>query len=204
MKRFMVLISALFLCGVAVGGFVEANFDNDFVGYELLGSIVQNDFTPLMLNGVSVSSAVYSNGASFLYVYQVVNGSTSTLSRYTMSAFQGLSSNSEMGYFVGNQPTGFAAAGANPVSSTTSDITTSPTVGFNFRDGQGGAGISPGSSSSVLFVLSEYSSGTNTISGQVLGSSGAFGQVVGPVPEPATIALLALGSLAIGIRKKSA
>ena len=181
----------------------EADFSADFAAYDLLVDIVEDTFLG-SCQGVTVKSAVYSDGKSYLYMYQVVNDSLSSLVRFTAAPFTGLTDNSSMGYFGPSQPDDFLIDGVSPSWAGTVDLFTNPTVAFSFNIQTGGISIPSGSHSAVLFVESDLS--PESIDGQVMAGGVAFGTVAGPAgsatPEPASVTLLALGAIALSSRKK--
>jgi len=149
---------------------------SDYMETSLVGNIA----------GVVIKSGAFTDGSDYLYLYQIVNDSPSTLHRMTVSPFGGLSAAAQMGYITGGEPVGFGAGGSQPTSGDEYNLT----GGFNF-DVAAGAGISTGQYSAVLYIQSSLEPGQ--ISGQVINSGVAYGAVTGAVPEPATVALLGLG-----------
>ena len=206
MRQFKIFIAVFLICSVfstVSASVVEADFSGYYSAYELLEGIVEDTFNG-STQDVSVSSAVYSDGESFLYMYQVVNDSLSSLVRFTVAPLAGLDENSSMGYFGSSQPEGFLLNGVSPSWAETVDLATYPTVAFSFNTQTGGITIPAGSHSAVLFVESQSSPGS--VDGHVMAGGVAFGTVIGPTetptPEPASITLLAFGAIAISRRKK--
>lgn len=197
MRRLCVILGVLVSISIpAMAGLTELPAMDG--SYSLVGSVLETEFTPstigippLQLDNVTVFSAAYSNGTDYLYAYQVVNGNASkTLHRLTLTGFLGLENSTETGYFTAN-PAGFIAGGAVPTSVDIDAV--SDTAGFGFE-------IAPSGHSAVMYVASILPPGE--IYGLVQNGGQAYGLVVGPVvPEPATLALLAVGGLLVRKRK---
>ena len=117
------------------------------------------------------------------------------MSAFSIAPFAGLTVNSTVGYLSG-QPALFATA---PIYV---DITSpvAPTVLFGFSQGDDGPGLVPGMRSALLLVLSDLEPGEST--GNAIDGGTAFGTVIAPIPEPATMMLLGLGGLALLRRRK--
>jgi hypothetical protein len=143
-------------------------------------------------------------GVNLDFYYQVTNGSGSAdaLGRVTGADFNNV--------FITNliQTSavfdGFVAGGQSAFSG---DRDTFGVVGFNFVPGANGTGkIDPGESSYLLIIRTNattYTAGTMAVINGTATYVNAFqpsGQppLVGPIPEPGTMALLATGLLALG------
>ncbi len=143
-------------------------------------------------------------GVNLDFYYQVTNnsGSTDSLGRVAASDFNNafitnlLQTNAAFD--------GFAAGGQMAFSG---DRDMLGVVGFNFLPGTSGTGkIDPGETSYLLIIRTNattYTAGTMAVINGTATFTNAFqpsGQppLVGPIPEPGTMALLATGLLAVG------
>lgn len=149
-----------------------------------------------------VLSQAFSNeaGDSYAYLYQVDNSKETSvhfIEVFTLCPFAGANENTQMGWLAGDIPAGFDTGGQDPwdqgnVSSV------GPTVTFYYLDAFDKA-MFKGEHSVVMYVLSDLP--PDVIVGNIINGSVADGPVVGPLPEPATIAMLGLGALAL-LRKR--
>lgn len=143
-------------------------------------------------------------GVNLDFYYQVANasGSTDSLARVTGSDFPN-------GFTTNLQQTAaaFSIFTAGTQAATNGDRGNLGVVGFNFFPGASGTGkIDPGETSYTLIVRTNATSFTNGYSGITNGTATTVnsfmpsGQppIVGPIPEPGTLALLASGLLAAG------
>ncbi|MGE5526454.1 MAG: PEP-CTERM sorting domain-containing protein [Rhodospirillaceae bacterium] len=143
-------------------------------------------------------------GVNLDFYYQVTNGSGSTdsLGRITGADFN----NAFITNLIQTNAAfdGFVAGGQSAFSG---DRDMFGVVGFNFLPGTSGTGkIDPGESSYLLIIrtnATSYTAGTMAVINGTATFASAFqpsGQppLVGPIPEPGTMALLATGLLAIG------
>ena len=195
-QTLLLLIAGLgLLGGVATATVTDYDFSDDFAGYAYLDDIVTSLDTG-NIDGVSVHSSVYTNGQLYLYIYEVYNGSNTTLSAFSIAPFAGLTDNSIVGYLSG-QPALFATA---PIYTDKTDLATNPTVIFGFSQATQGPGLVSGMRSTQLIVLSDLEPGRST--GHVIDGGAASGEVIAPIPEPATLMLLGLGGAAILRRRK--
>lgn len=151
---------------------------------------------------VDVISQAFTDGAgNYAYLYQVKNIGTlgnNVVEAFTASPFFGASAITTLGYLTANTPTGFTL-GAQTAYAASIDAVAGPTISFAFPAFLSGYAIDPGEWSSTLYVLSDGAPAT--ITGNVIDGWTTSGDVVGPVPEPATMSMLALGGLAM-IRRK--
>jgi hypothetical protein len=165
--------------------------------------------TPLITNmslgnlKSEVVSQAFTDGAgNYAYLYQVKNTGTtgnSAIEIFTCSPFFGASALTTLGYLTANLPTGFTLG--NQLSDGVSvDPAAGPTVSFGFPAWLGQA-IDPGEASTTFYVVSSGVPGK--IVGNVIDGTIASGEVVGSVPEPATLLLFGLGGLAV-VRKRRA
>lgn len=146
-----------------------------------------------------VSQAFTDGAGNYAYLYQVKNTGTtgnSAIEVFTCSPFFGASA---LGYLTANPPTGFTLG--NQLSAGASvDSAAGPTVSFGFPAWQAQE-IDPCEASKTFYVLSNGIPGM--IMGNVIDGTIASGEVVGAIPEPATIIMLSLGS-AVVLRKRRA
>jgi hypothetical protein len=151
-----------------------------------------------------VASQAFTDGAgNYAYLYQVRNtGSTgnNVIEVFTCSPFSGAFASTTLGYLTGSHPAGFTL-GDQPSAGASVDAEAGPTISFGFPAFLLGQAIDPGETSSTLYVLSDGMPGM--ITGNIIDGTTGSGQVVGPVPEPATICLLGLGALSL-LRKRRA
>jgi len=209
-----ILAAVLMLGSAAQAGIISvATPGADFAS--LLGGAASAVGVPLVSDfsggnlHASVVSQAFTNGAGdYLYLYQISNtGSVSSeiITRFTTAPMTGAAAGLSLGYLTANIPAGFLAGDKAPLYG---DINTDagPTVGFNFPVGIPWFGvpdsyIAAGEKSRVLYVESSLAPGI--IGGYLINGGVYGGNVIGPVPEPATFALLAVGGLAL-IRRRAA
>ena len=128
------------------------------------------------------------------------------ITRFTASPYASADTSISLGYLTANIPTAFTAGDQAPLYGDV-DTAAGPTVGFNFPVGNPFFGmpdsyIAGGESSLVLYIQSSLAPGI--VTGNVINGGVHSGDIIGPVPEPATICLLGLGSLALIRRRKRA
>lgn len=142
-------------------------------------------------------------GVNLDFYYQVTNGSASTdaLGRVTAADFNNgfitnvMQTSAAFDGFVGGGQLAF-----------TGDRDIFGVVGFNFAPAATGGKIDPGETSYTLIIRTNattYEAGTMAVINGTATFAAAFqpsGQppIVGPIPEPGTMALLATGLLALG------
>jgi len=142
-----------------------------------------------------------SGTGGYAYLYQVENTgldqSWEIVEGLTLSAFFGADANTTVGYLTANQPSAFQAGTPFPDGVSVNPLS-GPTISFLFP-GYIDA-IEVGEASRVLYVLGDF--GPTMITGNLINGHVASGSVAGPVPEPATMGLLAMGALAL-IRRRN-
>jgi hypothetical protein len=143
-------------------------------------------------------------GVNLDFYYQVVNnaGSGDSLARVTGSDFNNVFTTT-----LEQTASAFSIFTAGTQAATSGDRGNLGTVGFNFFPGTSGTGkIDPGETSYTLIVRTNattFGPGFSAITDGTATTVASFmptGQppIVGPVPEPGTLALLASGLLAAG------
>ncbi len=209
MKRPCVILLGVFLTlslpvlasASLVTGADSFNFTDDYILVE--SNVSQCDpVASNPLNGVTLTSAAYysSTSDSYLYLYQLINDSpdSATIHRLAVTEFEGLQSGTQTGYLDAN-PGIFQVGTAAPLFSDISVVDS--TVGFYLE-------VLVDEVSKVMFVASSLAPSDEYATALVQNSGQANGQVIvpsmqtTPVPEPVTMALLGLGGLLIGNRKK--
>jgi|GEM_PF-3577474 len=153
---------------------------------------------------VGVYSRAYTNGTKYAYLYQVDNkgsdASSDPVELFTLSPFYGADDTVEMGYLTGAvAPTGFLSEPyENPELKAYVNLS-GPIISFYYTSREGYQ-IVGGEHSPVMYVLSDLP--PDLIWGNVINGLTASDEVVGPVPEPGTIALISMGGLAILLRRR--
>lgn len=159
---------------------------------------------------VDVYSQAYTDDSGlYAYLYQVDNaGGVSDLraEMFTIASFAGANGSTHMGYLTGTIPSGFIATTPSQEPEPDGDVYTpaGPSVSF-YYSASSGHDIEPTEHSVVMYVMSSLEPAQ--VIGDVKGYVGASmvvasGNVVGPVPEPTTVALLGFGSLLLVRRRR--
>ena len=153
---------------------------------------------------VGVYSQAYTNGTEYAYLYQVDNkgsgASSDPVELFTLSPFYGADDSVKMGYLTDAvAPTGFLSEPYdNPELKAYVNLS-GPIISFYYTSREGYQ-IVNGKHSAVMYVLSNLS--PDLIWGNVINGLTASDEVVGPLPEPGTIALISVGGLAILLRRR--
>lgn len=166
-----------------------------------IGSPMTTDMSLANLQSEVVSQAFTDGVGNYAYLYQVHNTGTTgnnVVELFTFSPFFNASASMTIGYLTDGAPSGFTLGDQTPYAVTV-DADAGPTISFAFPAFFAGLAIDPGEYSSTLYVLSDGVPGT--ITGNVIDGSIASGDVVGAVPEPATLGLLLLGGIVLLRRK---
>jgi len=152
----------------------------------------------------TLRSAVVQAGTTLDFYYQITNAASSSdsLARVTGSDFIG-------GFTTNVFQTATAfdgfVTGTQVASSGDRDLL--GVVGFNFSPGTSGTGkVDPGESSNILIIRTNATQFQNGFTGIVDGTATTVATfmpagsppIVGPIPEPGTMALLGSGLIALG------
>lgn len=145
-----------------------------------------------------------STGYSVNQVKNTGAAGSDVITRFTTSPCTQADEEVLMGYLTANVPAGFTPGDQAPLYGDV-NVEAGPTVGFNFPVGNPFFGIpnsyiAPGKSSRVLYIQSSLAPGL--VMGNVINGGVHTAQVVGPVSEPATMGVLALGGLFALVRRR--
>ncbi len=213
MKRttFVSLLCLFFMAGTSYSAVIgltlnEKNFDD--LGAQAISD--WNAITTIMtqdkLKGEVTSQPFYnSTEDAYYYLYQIENtGDDSTwhmIEVLSLTPFNGADASTEVGYLeTTNLPSAFDSAGTEIPAGCSVNTDSGPTISFVFPGYTNPYGIVPSEVSRVLYVKS--SEPPSIITGNIIDGSIADGDVIGPVPEPATVALISSGILLFIIRRK--
>jgi hypothetical protein len=182
-------------------------FSELFVGAEnAIGDALVTDMSSGPLKSKVVSQAFEDGLGNYAYLYQITNTGAvgdHVIEVFTCNPFFGVSSSSTMGYLIDDDPPVEFTLGEQDLIGASVDAVAGPTVSFGFPGWMFPSwAIDPGESSVTLYVLSDAEPGM--ITGNVIDGTIASGNVVGPIPEPATLTMLALGGLAVLRRRRRA
>lgn len=207
MREWRIIISAAVVCLLSVGASASlinlqtaAIVDDLFASTaQPIGSVTTSSASAATLN-VDLLSQAYTDGNTYAYLYQVsvLSDSDHPVEAFSVADFMDATSNVTMGYLTGDAPAGFLLADIDPES----------TGGFNglgpiltfYYTSRFENEIPPANNSAVMYVLSDLS--PDMILGNVINGTTGTASVVGPVPEPATMALLGLGAAALVSRRR--
>jgi hypothetical protein len=216
----MVELRTRFLSAVVLGLVLSLSVSSASAG---LITLTQSSLADLLTNPVSVApvqttvtnygnldsnllSQAYTDGAgTYVYLFQVSNTGTevagnSPVELFTVWPFFGATDNTQMGWLTAT-PDGFLPGTQEPKSKAyVLGLSSGAQISFYFSLDDSKE-IDPGNQSVVLYVKSNYLP-TQIQGGVSDGGSAAVGQVTGPTPEPATLALLAFGGLGLLLRRR--
>jgi len=183
---------------------VADDFDNLLSGSaSAIGLPMDTDLSAGILQADVVSQAFTDGAGNFAYLYQLHNtggAADSVIEAFTCNPFVGASGITTLGYLTDNAPTGFTLGDQLPCAASV-DAQAGPTISFVFPAFIAGAAVDPGESSSTLYVLSSLPPGL--ITGNVIDGDVGSGPIVGPVPEPATLYLIATAAALVARRRRS-
>ena len=169
------------------------------------GTVLKTVMDSGNLRSRTLSQAYHNLDGDYAYLYQVENtGVTGNapIEMFTLWPFTGADDDTVAGYLTGDIPTGFLTTGTpqGPESEAYVEaLETGPQISFYYGL-RAGKAITVGKHSVVMYVKSRLT--PDEIQGNVIDGSVGFGPVVGPVPEPATMALLAFGGLAMVLARR--
>jgi hypothetical protein len=178
---------------------------------DLLGPTPTADGSALFttMNGTNmqaqVTSQVFTNGSGqYVYLYQINNTGTSGASSvelFTLWPFTGANDSTVAGSLSGPLPAAFLSIPSQDPKprAFVKPLSSGPQISFYYTLDDDKA-IDPGEHSVVMYVASPLS--PDMIDGNVIDGSIGTGEVLGPLPEPATLALLSLGGVAVLLKRR--
>jgi len=176
-------------------------------GYAPAGSFMSVSATAGKVTGV-LNSQCYTNVTNnlYAYLYQVENngvaGVNTMIEEFNASVFPGLADTAQMGWLTGTLPSAFdITTGAQMPEAEGFAETSDPSFAAFYYGKRYNKAILPGKHSIIMYVMSDRP--PDTTMGYVIDGAVASGVVVGPaVPEPATMALLALGGVMVFVSRR--
>ena len=166
-----------------------------------VGSTLVTDANGGSLYAQITSAAYTGNNGLYAYIYQLENTGevgNSSIDAFTVFPFWGATDNTQLGYLtcVDGLSDDFTAGGGLPYEIAYLDLPINgPIVTFYYPKDES-LTIPPGERAAALYVLSDLAPSTST--GNVIDGSIGSGQVVAPIPEPATALNILLGCLGVG------
>ncbi|MDP6542672.1 MAG: PEP-CTERM sorting domain-containing protein [Phycisphaerae bacterium] len=184
-------------------------------GFSAVGPAETTDFSGDHLSATIVSQAFADNSGAYLYLYQISNNNGQdnhhTITRFTANPYAQGQGGISLGYLTDNAnvPSAFSSGEQGQLYRAPLygdiDADAGPTVGFNYPVGIPLFGvpdsyIGQGEKSLVMYIQTDIPPGL--VTGNIINGGVQSGMVVGPVPEPATLSLLALGGLFVLRRRR--
>lgn len=130
------------------------------------------------------------NGLTFTYVVSNAQSSIHPIGRFTVNGYEGFQTDAS----YETPSTGLAPTLINRPQA---DV-----LGFNFIANVGPGVLAPGMTSAVLVIQTNAPAFTNDFASVINGYTATV-PTFAPVPEPATIALMAMGLGAVAIRRRA-
>ena len=189
------------LSAVVIPLSTAATVDDLFAGVAAPAGALRVEAVATATFNVEIYSRAFTDGDEFAYLYQLRNdvGSADPLEMFTVSPFTGAGVAVDMGYLTDAVPAGFLAAVDQDPEPTGNMNVSGPLLSFYYTS-RADFDIDPGQNSGVMYVKSEIP--PDLIWGNVIDGSVASTMVVGPVPEPGTMLLLASGASAGLFRRR--
>ncbi len=183
---------------------VPEDFNNLLSGSAgAIGSPMTTDMSVGNMQAEVISQAFTDGADNYMYLYQIRNTGTtgnSVIEVFTCSPFFDASASTTLGYLTDNAPTGFTLGTQSPAGASV-DTAAEMTISFGFPAWTiPSYAIDPPEDSVTLYILSDGVPGM--IAGNVINGVISSGDVVGPVPEPVTMSLLAVGGLVLLRRRR--
>jgi hypothetical protein len=174
-------------------------------GYHADGDLMKTVVDRNNLLATVYSQAFSDDTGSYVYLYEVVNTGApgnAPVEMFTIWPFAGASDSTDMGYLAGAIPAGFLGSPwqIGQDKAYIKPLGLGPQISFYFTLLEDDA-IDPGEHSQVIYVKSQ--NGPDEITGNVIDGTVTSGIVIGPAPEPVTLAMLAVGALAVLRRRKA-
>jgi len=150
-----------------------------------------------VFTGDVLSQAFELASGDYLYLYQAENHGPSVLEIMAISPFTDLVGS---GYLLaGSEPAGFLAGGLLPIGATYDAGVPSPVISYNYPSWMG-AYIPAGAHGRTMYLVSPNAPTMGEA--YIIDSGTAVTDVVVPLPEPATMGLLALGGALLMVRRR--